>query len=84
MLSLWWVPVDERKGREVIEISARTVNTILVHAQTLIYSLLSLMPTTYQRDNLQAMLGLFLQAEGRPLPEYSFRQIPECPQSFFE
>jgi imidazoleglycerol phosphate dehydratase HisB len=33
MLGLWWVPVDERKGRQVIEISARTVNTILVHAQ---------------------------------------------------
>lgn len=47
------------------------METILVHAQTLVYSLLSLMPTAYQRDNLQAMLGLFLQAEGRPLPEYS-------------
>ncbi len=33
MLGLWWVPVDERKGRQVIEISAKTVNTILVHAQ---------------------------------------------------
>ena len=47
------------------------METILVHAQTLVYSLMSLMPTAYQRDNLQAMLGLFLQAEGRPLPEYS-------------
>jgi hypothetical protein len=84
MLGLWWVPVDERKGREVNKISARTVETILVHAQTLVYSLLSLMPTTYQRDNLQAMLGLFLQAEGRPLPEYSFPQVPQCPQPFFE
>lgn len=37
----------------------------------LVYSLVRLMPTAYQRDNLQAMLGLFLQAEGRPLPEYS-------------
>jgi hypothetical protein len=42
------------------------------------------MPTAYQRDNLQAMLGLFLQAEGKPLPEYSFRQVPECPKPFFE
>ena len=47
MLGLWWVAVNERKGREVKEISARTVETILVHAQTLVYSLLSLMPTTY-------------------------------------
>jgi hypothetical protein len=38
MLGLWREPVDERKGREVIEISARTVNTILVHAQKLVYT----------------------------------------------
>ena len=82
MLALWWVPVDERKGREVIEISERTVNTILVHAQTLIYSLMSLMPTTYQRDNLQAMLGLFLQAEGKPLPEYSHVKSPSALSRF--
>jgi hypothetical protein len=82
MLGLWGIPVDERKGREVIEISARTVNTILVHAQTLIYTLLSLMPTTYQRDNLQAMLGLFLQAEGRPLPEYSHVKSPSALSRF--
>ncbi len=82
MLGLWWVPVDERKGREVNKISARTVETILVHAQTLVYSLLSLMPTTYQRDNLQAMLGLFLQAEGRPLPEYSQLKSPSALSRF--
>jgi hypothetical protein len=84
MLGLWWVPVDERKGREVNKISARTVETILVHAQTLVYSLLSLMPTTYQRDNLQAMLGLFLQAEGRPLPEYSQVKAPSALSRFLK
>lgn len=47
------------------------METILVHAQAIVYNLVSLMPTVYQRDNLQAMLGLFLQAEGRPLPENS-------------
>ena len=47
------------------------METILVHARTLVYTLVSLMPTVYQRDNLQAILGLFLQADGRPLPEYS-------------
>jgi hypothetical protein len=82
MLGLWRVPVDERKGREVNEISARTVETILVHAQTLVYNLLSLMPTTYQRNNLQAMLGLFLQAEGRPLPEYSQLKSPSALSRF--
>ena len=47
------------------------METLLVHARTLVYTLVSLMPSAYQRDNLQAILGLFLQADGRPLPEYS-------------
>jgi hypothetical protein len=47
------------------------MEAILAHAQKLVYTLLSLMPSQYQRDNLQAMLGLFLEAQGRPLPQYS-------------
>lgn len=43
--------------------------TILAHAQGLVYTLLSLMPSHYQRDSLQALLGLFLQAQGHPLPQ---------------
>lgn len=39
--------------------------------QELVYNLLSLMPTQYQKDNLEAMLGLFLEAQGHPLPQYS-------------
>ncbi len=45
--------------------------TILAHAQGLVYTLLNLMPTVYQRDSLQALLGLFLEAQGHPLPEQS-------------
>jgi hypothetical protein len=45
--------------------------SILAHAQNLVYTLLSLMPSTYQQENLEAMLGLFLQAQGYPLPEHS-------------
>ncbi|WDD36166.1 transposase (plasmid) [Nostoc sp. UHCC 0926] len=45
--------------------------SILAHAQNLVYTLLSLMPSTYQQENLEAMLGLFLQSEGYPLPEHS-------------
>lgn len=45
------------------------METILAHAQQLVYTLLSLMPSQYQRDNLEAMLGLFLEAQGRPLPQ---------------
>lgn len=44
---------------------------MLAHAQELVYSLSELMPTQYQKDNLEAMLGLFLEAQGHPLPEYS-------------
>jgi hypothetical protein len=40
------------------------METILAHAQQLVYTLLSLMPSQYQRDNLQALLGLFLEAQG--------------------
>lgn len=35
------------------------------------YTLLSLMPSTYQQENLESMLGLFLQAQGYPLPQHS-------------
>lgn len=46
------------------------MEAILAHAQQIVYTLLSLMPSQYQRDNLQAMLGLFLEAQGRPLPQH--------------
>jgi hypothetical protein len=45
--------------------------SILAHAQKLVYLLLSLMPSQYQRENLEAMLGLFLEAQGYPLPQHS-------------
>ena len=44
---------------------------MLAHAQELVYNLRELMPTPYQKDNLEAMLGLFLEAQGHPLPEHS-------------
>ena len=47
------------------------METILAHAHTLMYTILALMPSRYQRDNLEAMLGLFLAADGKPLPHYS-------------
>ncbi|MDZ4876633.1 MAG: IS701 family transposase ISAcma37 [Chroococcidiopsis cubana SAG 39.79] len=45
------------------------MSIILAHAQGLVYTLLSLMPSHCQRDSLQALLGLFLQAQGHPLPQ---------------
>ena len=44
---------------------------MLAHAQELVYTLTELMPTQYQRENLESMLGLFLEAQGHPLPEHS-------------
>lgn len=44
---------------------------MLANAQNLVYSLKELMPTVYQKQNLEAMLGLFLEAKGHPLPEHS-------------
>ena len=44
---------------------------MLTHAQELVYNLSELMPTRYQKNNLEAMLGLFLEAQGYPLPEHS-------------
>lgn len=52
------------------------METILVHAQALVYTLLDLMPTSYQRDSLQAFLELFLEAQGHPLPEHSQLKSP--------
>ncbi|WP_370584715.1 hypothetical protein [Oculatella sp. LEGE 06141] len=45
--------------------------TILAHAQDLIYQLLDGMPSPYQRESLNALLALFLKAQGSPLPQHS-------------
>ena len=47
------------------------METILQHAQGLVYSLLCLMPSVYQKASLQAMLGLFLEQQGHALPEHT-------------
>ena len=44
---------------------------MLQHAQTLVYSLISLMPSVYQKASLEAVLGLFLDAQGHALPEHT-------------
>jgi hypothetical protein len=44
---------------------------ILAHAQGLVYTLLHLMPSPYQQETLQALLGLFLEATGQALPAHS-------------
>jgi hypothetical protein len=60
---------SERKG---VENKDETVmETIAVHAQSLVYRLLCLMPSAYQKASLNAMFGLFLEALGHPLPQHT-------------
>jgi len=47
------------------------METIVENAQLLVYSLLGLMPSLYQRESLEAQLGLFLEAQGHPLPQHT-------------
>jgi Transposase DDE domain len=47
------------------------METIVQYAQSLVYSLLALMPSHHQRESLEAQLGLFLEAQGHPLPQHS-------------
>ncbi|TBR59999.1 hypothetical protein B4U84_03610 [Westiellopsis prolifica IICB1] len=44
---------------------------LLAHAQELVYTLASLVPSAYQQESLRTMLGLFLEAKGYPLPQHS-------------
>jgi len=62
---------DERKGVKTILKQVKMETTLLAHAQQLIYILLCLMPSQYQRDSWQALLGLFLEAQGHPLRQHS-------------
>jgi hypothetical protein len=55
---------------------------MLAHAQELVYTLKELMATQYQKDNLEAMLGLFLQAQGHPLPQHSQTKSPSALSRF--
>jgi len=46
------------------------MSRILPQAQALVSALKTLMPSIYQQDSLQALLGLFLEGQGFPLPEH--------------
>ncbi|NEQ44941.1 MAG: hypothetical protein F6K00_15810 [Leptolyngbya sp. SIOISBB] len=47
------------------------METILQHAQGVVYGLLCLMPSVYQTASLKAILGLFLDQHGHALPEHT-------------
>lgn len=59
------------------------MNPILKHAHGLVYTLMQLMPTPHQQQNLQAMFALFFQAQGHPLPAYSTAKSPSAISRFF-
>lgn len=44
---------------------------MLQHAQGLVYSLISIMPSVYQKASLKAVLALFLDEQGHKLPEHT-------------
>ena len=47
------------------------MESIVKHAQGLVYSLICLMPSVYQKASLNAILGLFLEAQGQPYLEHT-------------
>jgi Transposase DDE domain len=60
------------------------VETILGHAQIILYTLLDLMPSPHQRLSLQASFALFFEpTDGRMLPEHSVIKSPTALSRFF-
>ncbi len=55
---------------------------ITIHARKLVYELLELMPSPYQRASLKALLALFLSAQGIALPEHSSHKSPSALSRF--
>lgn len=58
------------------------MSNILPQAQALVSLLLSLMPSHHQRRSLQSLLGLFLEAQGHPLPEHCRDKSPAALSRF--
>ena len=62
----------------------RTVNTILPYAQLILYTLLELMPSPYQKLSLQASFALFMEPKnGQMLPEHGVIKSPAALSRFF-
>lgn len=56
---------------------------MLQHAQTLVYSLISRMPSVYQKASLKAVLALFLDAQGHALPAHTQLKSASSLSRFF-
>jgi hypothetical protein len=55
---------------------------ITIRAHKLVYELLNLMPSVYQRASLKAMLALFLGVRGMALPEHANHKSPSALSRF--
>ena len=55
---------------------------LTTRARRLVYELLELMPSPYQRASLKAMLALFLSAQGLALPEHARHKSPSALSRF--
>ena len=58
------------------------METIAKHAQGLVYSLLCLMPSLYQKASINALLGLFLEAQGHALSQHTQLKSPSSLSRF--
>jgi len=71
---------------ENIALEHRPVNlsmdTIVTSTQGLVQFLLGLMPSIYQSQSLESLLGLFLQANGYPLPQHCQTKSPSAISRF--
>ncbi|MGH7998233.1 MAG: hypothetical protein ACREPR_02060 [Brasilonema sp.] len=57
-------------------------NNACLRPRARVDNLKELMPTQYQKDNLDTMMGLFLEAQGHPLPEHSKTKSPSALSRF--
>lgn len=55
---------------------------ITIRARRLVYEMLDLIPSPYQRSSLKAMLALFLSAQGLALPEHATHKSPSALSRF--
>jgi hypothetical protein len=58
------------------------METIFKHAQTLVYRLLAVMPSHYQKASFTAMMGLFLGADGHGVPDHTEVKSPSALSRF--
>jgi hypothetical protein len=59
------------------------METIFKHAQNLVYCLLAVMPSQYQKASFIAMMGLFLGEDGHAVPEHTLVKSPSALSRFF-